>query len=84
MDVEESAVELLAKSGLDPQYGARPLRRAIQRMVEDLLSEELLSGTIHMGERVRVTAEGEQLKFTPVHPEGEKAAEAQASSAPAT
>ena len=83
LDIDDSAVKLLAKSGFDPQYGARPLRRAIQRMVEDSLSEELLSGSIHMGERVRVSADGEQLKFTPVSPETPPAAEAQESSAPA-
>ena len=81
--IDESAVKLLAKSGFDPQYGARPLRRAIQRMVEDSLSEELLSGSIHMGERVQVSAEGDQLKFTPISPENGQAAEAQATSAPA-
>jgi ATP-dependent Clp protease ATP-binding subunit ClpC len=77
LDIDDSAVKLLAKSGFDPQYGARPLRRAIQRMVEDSLSEELLSGAIHMGEKVRVSADGEQLKFTPVSPETAPAAEAQ-------
>jgi ATP-dependent Clp protease ATP-binding subunit ClpC len=81
--MDETAVKLLAKSGFDQQYGARPLRRAIQRMVEDSLSEELLSGSIHMGERVQVTAEGDQLKFTPVSQEKEQDAEAQATSAPA-
>ena len=83
LTIDESAVKLLAKSGFDPQYGARPLRRAIQRMVEDSLSEELLSGSIHMGERVHVTAEGDQLKFSPVSPENAQGAEAQATSAPA-
>ena len=83
LTIDESAVKLLAKSGFDPQYGARPLRRAIQRMVEDSLSEELLSGSIHMGERVHVTAEGDQLKFSPVSPESAQGAEAQATSAPA-
>ena len=81
--IDESAVSVLAKSGFDQQYGARPLRRAIQRMVEDSLSEELLSGSIHMGERVQVSAEGDQLKFTPVRPEKEPDAEAQATEAPA-
>jgi ATP-dependent Clp protease ATP-binding subunit ClpC len=83
LEIDDSAVRLLAKSGFDPQYGARPLRRAIQRMVEDSLSEELLSGSIHMGEKVRVSADGEQLKFTPVSPETPPAAEAQETSAPA-
>ena len=83
LEIDESAVKLLAKAGFDPQYGARPLRRAIQRMVEDSLSEELLSGSIHMGERVKVFAEGEQLKFTPASPSEAFGAEAQESSAPA-
>ena len=83
LEIDESAVNLLAKAGFDPQYGARPLRRAIQRMVEDSLSEELLSGSIHMGERVKVSAEGEQLKFTPASPNEAFGAEAQESSAPA-
>ncbi|NLF26623.1 MAG: hypothetical protein GX592_01895, partial [Clostridiales bacterium] len=48
------------------QYGARPLRRAIQRMVEDALSEEILNGRIKLGDRVRMTAEGEELTFTPI------------------
>jgi ATP-dependent Clp protease ATP-binding subunit ClpC len=83
LEIDESAVKLLAKAGFDQQYGARPLRRAIQRMVEDSLSEELLSGAIHMGERVKVFAEGEQLKFTPASPSEAFGAEAQESSAPA-
>ncbi len=83
LEIDESAVKLLANAGFDQQYGARPLRRAIQRMVEDSLSEELLSGSIHMGERVKVFAEGEQLKFTPASPSEAFGAEAQESSAPA-
>ena len=43
---------MLAESGFDEQYGARPLRRAIQRKLEDTLSEALLSGAIHMGDHV--------------------------------
>jgi len=45
LEVTEAAKEVLAKAGYDPQYGARPLRRAIQRMVEDPLAEEFLRGT---------------------------------------
>ena len=44
----------LANAGFDPQYGARPLRRAIQRLLEDELSERLLAGEIEPGQRVRV------------------------------
>ena len=52
--------------GYDLQYGARPLRRAIQRMVEDALSEEILTGHIKLGDRVRATAKDEKLSFDPV------------------
>ncbi|NLW21276.1 MAG: ATP-dependent Clp protease ATP-binding subunit [Clostridiales bacterium] len=60
----EDAVALLAKAGFDPQYGARPLRRAIQRMVEDALSEQLVSGALKEGDSVRMHAEGDKLGFT--------------------
>jgi len=64
MEVDAEAVSMLAKAGFDPQYGARPLRRTIQRKVEDALSEEILSGRIHLGDKVHVTANGEELRFT--------------------
>ncbi len=63
LECDESALKLLSAAGYDLQYGARPLRRAIQRMVEDALSEEILNGHIRLGDRVRATREGEQLKF---------------------
>ena len=77
LEVAPEAVALLAKAGFDPQYGARPLRRTIQRKVEDALSEEILSGAIHLGDRVSVTAEGEELRFASV-PKAEELVETQA------
>ena len=65
LDVDPDALQLIAKSGYDLQYGARPLRRAIQRMVEDALSEEILTGRIRLGDRVRATAQDEKLAFEP-------------------
>ncbi|ASJ56742.1 ATP-dependent Clp protease ATP-binding subunit ClpC [Brevibacillus formosus] len=53
----EEAKKVLAKEGFDPAYGARPLRRAIQRHIEDNLSEELLKGTIGKGDTVNIEAE---------------------------
>ena len=52
LEVTEEAKALLAKKGWDPQYGARPLRRAIQREVEDELAEEMLKGTFGAGDRI--------------------------------
>ena len=66
LDVDESALKIISASGYDLQYGARPLRRAIQRMVEDALSEEILMGNIRLGDHVRVIADGDKLAFEPV------------------
>ncbi|QZT34390.1 ATP-dependent protease ATP-binding subunit ClpC [Caldalkalibacillus thermarum TA2.A1] len=58
----EEAKRHIVKEGYDPQYGARPLRRALQRMVEDRLSEELLQGNISKGDSVVIDVEDGQLK----------------------
>jgi ATP-dependent Clp protease ATP-binding subunit ClpC len=52
--VTERALLALVKEGYDPQYGARPLKRVIQRRVEDKLSEEILTGKVQNGARVTV------------------------------
>ncbi|SFG94452.1 ATP-dependent Clp protease ATP-binding subunit ClpC [Desulfotomaculum arcticum] len=61
VEVGESAREYLAREGFDENYGARPLRRAIQKEIEDRLSEEMLRGAIKKGDRVRIdgTADGD-------------------------
>ncbi|MGQ9512652.1 ATP-dependent Clp protease ATP-binding subunit [Thermodesulfitimonas sp.] len=53
--------ELLAKQGIDEKFGARPLRRTIQRLVEDRLSEEFLKGTFAKGDKVVVDAENDNV-----------------------
>lgn len=60
--VADDAKEFIIDKGYDPQFGARPLRRAIQRYVEDLLAEEMLQGKIPEGSTVRVKAGGDQLE----------------------
>lgn len=52
--ITDRAIEKIADEGFDPEYGARPLRRSIQKNIEDLLSEALLKGEIHKGEDVKV------------------------------
>lgn len=51
-----AAVELIAGKGYDPAYGARPLRRAIQSELEDVISERMLEGSISAGKRYRCDA----------------------------
>jgi ATP-dependent Clp protease ATP-binding subunit ClpC len=56
IEVSEEVKKLIAKEGFDQTYGARPLRRAIQNIIEDNLSEEMLSGKIKEGDKVFVDA----------------------------
>lgn len=65
----EEAVEQLAERGYDPQYGARPLRREIQTSIEDLFSEEMLSGSIKEGDRAFVDYEDEHFVIRPMRDE---------------
>lgn len=62
LSVSEKAKELLAAEGYDPSYGARPLRRAIQKRLEDGLSEELLKGTFNPGDNIEVDVEEKEGK----------------------
>ncbi|MEG0768051.1 MAG: AAA family ATPase, partial [Clostridia bacterium] len=57
------AIQYLAKTGFDATYGARPLRRTIQRLVEDALSEEILSDRMHLGDCVEAYMEENKLLF---------------------
>ncbi len=60
-ELTDAAKEFLAKEGFDPAYGARPLRRAIQKHIEDRLSEELLRGTISKGDSLTIDVENDSL-----------------------
>jgi ATP-dependent Clp protease ATP-binding subunit ClpC len=69
LKVTDAAKTLLAKKGWDPQFGARPLRRAIQRNVEDELAEEMLKGTFVAGDHVLADVDSddpEKLKFSKI------------------
>ena len=60
---DSSVTELVSKEGFDPVYGARPLRRAIVRMIEDTVSTEMLEGKIKKGDAVSATAEDGKIVF---------------------
>jgi ATP-dependent Clp protease ATP-binding subunit ClpC len=68
MELTESARDLLIVKGYDPSYGARPMRRAVERFLEDPLAEALLRGDIKAGDTVQVVRRGEtdELLFLPV------------------
>jgi ATP-dependent Clp protease ATP-binding subunit ClpB len=63
LEVTDSAKELVADEGWDPAYGARPLKRAIQRLVENPLARELLEGRFSDGDTIRVDARDGELTF---------------------
>jgi ATP-dependent Clp protease ATP-binding subunit ClpB len=63
LDVTPAARDWLAEVGFDPQYGARPLKRALQRYLEDELARRTISGELGPGDLVRVDRSGEKLSF---------------------
>lgn len=73
IDVSESAKTLIAKKGFDPLFGARPLKRAIQNMIEDKLAEEILEGKVKIGDNIFIDADGDNLTFATKSSEDTKA-----------
>jgi ATP-dependent Clp protease ATP-binding subunit ClpB len=63
LDVTPAALAHLAAIGYDPNYGARPLKRAIQREIQDALALKILAGDFHIGETIRVDADEYGLTF---------------------
>ena len=66
LKVTDSVKDYLAEAGFDSKYGARPLRRAIQTKLEDVLANEILEGKIKRGDTVKVQLHQKKLKFIPV------------------
>lgn len=62
--LDDKAREFLVEKGFDPQYGARPMRRSVEKYLEDPLAEEILRGNLVEGEPVRVSVEGDKLTFS--------------------
>jgi ATP-dependent Clp protease ATP-binding subunit ClpB len=63
LEVAPDAKALIAAQGYDPVYGARPLKRVIQRLLQNPIALELLEGTFHEGDTIRVERDGESLRF---------------------
>ena len=64
LTLDESASELLIEKGYDPKYGARPMRRAVERLIENPISELILQGKFDKGSTVVASADGEEMGFT--------------------
>ena len=63
LELDEATKELLVEEGFDPQFGARPIKRTIRRLIEDPLSEEILKGNIKDGRHIRLIRVGDKLEF---------------------
>jgi ATP-dependent Clp protease ATP-binding subunit ClpC len=64
LTLDKKANDLLVERGYDPDYGARPMRRAIERMIENRISELILEGTFGDGSAINVSVDGEEMSFT--------------------
>ena len=73
VEMDERAKDFLVKKGWDEQYGARPLRRAIQRYIEDDLADEIIKADILPGDTIKVTADEEKIDFDIIKGETSKA-----------
>jgi ATP-dependent Clp protease ATP-binding subunit ClpC len=64
LELDAKAKDFLVEKGYDPQYGARPMRRSVERYLEDPLAEEILRGHLHEGDPIVVSADADKLTFT--------------------
>jgi ATP-dependent Clp protease ATP-binding subunit ClpB len=64
LEITEPAKALIAEKGYDPVYGARPLKRTIQRLIQDPLAVKILEGTFKEGDQVKIDAHGDSLEFS--------------------
>src|SRR6266567_1200805 len=76
LELSEAAKELLANAGYDPQFGARPLKRVIQREVENRIARDILEGTIRDGDTVEIDAKDGKLVMKPVRAQAQEEAHA--------
>ena len=63
LTLDEKAIDFLVEKGYDPQYGARPMRRGVERFLEDPLAEEILKSSLHEGDPIQVTLDKDKLVF---------------------
>ena len=64
MELSEAVMEKICEAGFDPVYGARPLKRAIQQLLENPLAQQMLGGSFGPGDTIHVDLEGDQVVFS--------------------
>ena len=62
LEIDEPVKELIAKKGIDTTYGARPLRRAIQNMIEDKIAEAILDGKLKSGSTAKIKVKNDEIE----------------------
>ncbi|MDN6607793.1 MAG: ATP-dependent Clp protease ATP-binding subunit [Tetragenococcus halophilus] len=72
LKITPAAIDVIGEAGFDPEYGARPIRRALQKEIEDRLSEALLSGEIYFGSRVTIGASKGKITLNVKEPKKEQ------------
>ena len=85
IEIQQDAKEILIKEGFDAKYGARPLRRTLEKLVENPISDKILEGDFSQGDRIVINADGDELSFSkesrkPEEPEEPEAMSAETSS----
>jgi len=63
IELTKDAIELLLEKGFDPVYGARPLKRTLQKLLEDPLAEDIISGSFKKGSKIKINRKDETLVF---------------------
>ncbi|HEX4714638.1 MAG TPA: hypothetical protein VH164_06900, partial [Ktedonobacteraceae bacterium] len=76
LNLTDAARDLLAEMGYDPQFGARPLKRVMQKEVENRIARGILDGTIRDGETIEIDAKGGKLIMQPVRAQAPEEAHA--------
>jgi len=64
LELDSGARDMIAAEGFDPAFGARPLKRAIQRLIENPLATQILAGSFQPGDTIKASPDGDHLKFS--------------------
>ncbi|GCE22004.1 hypothetical protein KDK_58040 [Dictyobacter kobayashii] len=73
LELTDAALDLLAEIGYDPQFGARSLKRVIQREIENRIASDILNGTIHDGDTIKIDAKDGKIVIEPIKTQAQQA-----------